>query len=365
MNVSSNVKNPRDYPQHLVDNKRETAWNSKTDDLVGAYISFAVPKETHVKRIDLSAGFDKSGPKGDYFTMNHRIRKVRVFALGNVEKEWDGTVGAIGDFTLDPNERRPQQIPIDKPGGVFVIRVLEVIPGTKKEWRELTVSEVRVMGDPGPRRLSHTRMPDVGVGQYATPVTDPPKPSADDPDPTEQLPIVASSVAEACARWDKIVTPIIAKRCSVDVYPGPPDPPYCKPGPAVAVPAGRVKSVRTVQLTTVDELEYHVLVETDQGVVIPRYARVNTQSRLYNTMTESAAKVVRGSVEDGEVVALIEATDRHEFYSGPSSPDGPGEPTRFYQATSEYDLRCGLDAKPMTCTRQSRKYSCIGPDCPR
>ncbi|HVJ95150.1 MAG TPA: hypothetical protein VM580_35475, partial [Labilithrix sp.] len=359
--VSSNVKNPRDYPQHLVDNKRETAWNSKTDDLVGAYISFAVPAETHVTRIDLSAGFDHSGPKGDYFTMNHRITKVRVFALGNVEKEWDGKEGAIGDFTLDPNERRPQQIPIDKPGGVFVIRVVEVVPGTKKEWRELTVSELHVMGDPGRRRLSHARMPDVSIGRYAAPVTEPPKPSADDPDPTAELPIVASSVADACARWDEIVAPIFAKKFSADVYPGAPEPPYCTPGALVALPAGRVKSVRTVQLTTVEDIEHHVLIETDQGVVIPRDARVNFQSRTYSRTT-STAKVVRASVEDGEVVALVEAIDRFEFYCVGSSPD---DPTRFYEATSEFDLRCGLEAKPMTCTRQARKYSCFGPDCPR
>ncbi|MFO0742462.1 MAG: hypothetical protein U0270_41695 [Labilithrix sp.] len=359
--VSSNVKNPRDYPQHLVDNKRETAWNSKTDDLVGAYVSFAVPAETHVKRIELSAGFDKSGPQGDYFVMNHRITKVQVFALGNTEKPWDGVEGALGDFTLDPNERRPQPIPIDKPGGVFVIRIVGVVAGTKKEWRELALSELHVMGDPGPRRLSHARMPDVSIGRYASPMTAPPKPSAEDPDPTAQLPIVASSIAAACARWDEIVAPIFAKKFSVDVYPGPPEPPFCKPGPPTALPAGgKARAVRTVQLTTVDFVEQHVVIETDEGVIIPRDARVNIQSRTYS-MTDSTAKIVRANVEGAEVVALVEAIDRHEFYCVGSSP---GEPTRFYQATSEFDLRCGLDAKPMTCTRQARSYRCVGPDCP-
>src|SRR5687767_2662524 len=31
--VSSRVDNPRDFPEHLVDGKHETAWNGKTGDL--------------------------------------------------------------------------------------------------------------------------------------------------------------------------------------------------------------------------------------------------------------------------------------------------------------------------------------------
>ena len=33
--VSSKVDNPKDFPEHLVDGKNETAWNSKTGDLHG------------------------------------------------------------------------------------------------------------------------------------------------------------------------------------------------------------------------------------------------------------------------------------------------------------------------------------------
>src|SRR5262249_51518785 len=33
--VSSRVDNPRDYPEHLVDGRPETAWNGKTGDLNG------------------------------------------------------------------------------------------------------------------------------------------------------------------------------------------------------------------------------------------------------------------------------------------------------------------------------------------
>src|SRR5689334_7769770 len=36
--VSSNVDNPHDFPEHLVDGKRDTAWNGRTGDLVGAWI---------------------------------------------------------------------------------------------------------------------------------------------------------------------------------------------------------------------------------------------------------------------------------------------------------------------------------------
>jgi hypothetical protein len=36
--VSSAVRNPRDFPEHLVDGDPNTAWNSQTGDLAGAWI---------------------------------------------------------------------------------------------------------------------------------------------------------------------------------------------------------------------------------------------------------------------------------------------------------------------------------------
>ncbi len=353
--VSSNVENPRDYPHHLVDNKPETAWNGKTDDL-NAEISFRVPKETHVKRIDLSAGFDKTGPKGDFFTMNHRITKVRVSKLENTQRV------TIGEFSLDPNERKPQPIPIDKPGGAFLIEVLETVPGTKKEWRELTVSEMVVLGDPGPKKLAQTRMPDVKIGGRVDenePATSTGG-SKQELEVADHLPLSGSSAADLCARWEKVVAPIFASHYSVEVYPGPPEKPYCKPSAPIALPAGsRAKAVRTVTLTVIDGVEEHLLVETDEGAIVPRDALLREQSTSYS-MAKLSAKVLRAKMEGTEVVAGIEHVSNFELYCVGSSE---GSPTRQYIETTELDLRCNLDAKPLGCTRQERKRSCRGSDC--
>jgi hypothetical protein len=154
--VSSNVDNPKDFPEHLIDGKQETAWNSKTGDLHG-WISFEVSKDSHVTQILMTVGFDKKAADGgDLFTMNHRIKKVRVSRAGQ----------AIGDFTLDTEKRGPQTIPIDKPGGVFKVEVLETVPGTKEKWKELVVSEFGVRGRLDPKAIDFKgkHRPDVRVG---------------------------------------------------------------------------------------------------------------------------------------------------------------------------------------------------------
>jgi hypothetical protein len=153
--VSSNVDNPRDFPEHLLDGKPETAWNGKTNDLNG-WIAFKVPPTTQVKQILVTAGFDKKSAQGDLFTMNHRIRKVRVTREGE----------AIGEFTLDIEKRELQPIPIDRPGGSYRIEVLATEPGTKTAWKELCVSELRVVGIPGKLDLNPfgPHVPDVRVG---------------------------------------------------------------------------------------------------------------------------------------------------------------------------------------------------------
>ncbi len=81
--------NRKDFPEHLVDGKAETAWNSKTGDLNG-FIAFRAPAATRVKRIELTAGFDKVSPTaGDLFTKNHRITNVRLTREGKLVKEGD------------------------------------------------------------------------------------------------------------------------------------------------------------------------------------------------------------------------------------------------------------------------------------
>ena len=163
VSVSSRVANPKDFPEHLVDRKKETAWNSKTGDLVGGWIGVRVPKMSHVARFELSAGFDATSRDGtDLFTANHRIKRVRVSKDGK----------ALGEHELSVDVRKPQAIPVDQDGGDFKIEILETVAGTKASWKELAVSELFVLGTPGAGAPPPKGPPRVYVGSFS-----PPRPS--------------------------------------------------------------------------------------------------------------------------------------------------------------------------------------------
>src|SRR5882672_3650312 len=77
--LSSRVANPAIKPEHLADHDFDTAWNSKTGELVGAWIDIAVPEHASIVELRMTAGHTGKGPKGeDYFTMNPRIRAIKV-----------------------------------------------------------------------------------------------------------------------------------------------------------------------------------------------------------------------------------------------------------------------------------------------
>ncbi len=152
--VSSVVDNPRDLPEHLIDRVEETAWNGKTGDLVGAWIAFRVPSDSHVDYVTMSSGFDKQGKTEDLFLANHRITKVRISRNGTLLKEAD----------LSPTVRLPQRIDIAEAGGDFKIEVVAVQPGTHAGWKEITVSELAVFGTPGAHPRAKKGPPLVHVG---------------------------------------------------------------------------------------------------------------------------------------------------------------------------------------------------------
>lgn len=133
--VSSTVDNTAIKPEHIADGKLDTAWNSKTGDLA-PHVFVRVPAGVKVTSIKLTAGFTKVDKKlGDLFTMNPRIKKVRVSAGGkSVEHQ------------LDITSRSLQELPIDLPPGDLDIAVLASEPGTKKKWREISISELQVWG---------------------------------------------------------------------------------------------------------------------------------------------------------------------------------------------------------------------------
>lgn len=157
--VSSVVTSTSDLPEYIADGNLETTWNSRTGDLLGAWIDIRVPREVHVSSIRLTAGYPRVKPKGDLFVMNHRIRKVRLFREG----------APIGDFTLDPEQRELQPLPVDVPGGDFRILVLETLAGTKPQWRELCVSELQVWGRLPPGLSASPQKPVIKIGTLDVP----------------------------------------------------------------------------------------------------------------------------------------------------------------------------------------------------
>lgn len=148
--VSSRVDNDKDAPEHLVDGRADTAWNSRTGDL-GAWVRFEVPAAARVKRVLLTAGFDRASKAGDAFLQNHRVSKVAVEREGKL----------VGVHDLDPNDRKPQAIELDEAGGAFEIRVLQTVPGTERRFREIAISELSVLGTVPDDALIADSTPDV------------------------------------------------------------------------------------------------------------------------------------------------------------------------------------------------------------
>ncbi len=157
INVSSTVANRAIQPAHLVDGKLDTAWNSRTADLVGAWIVVRLPADVKVQSVKLTVGFTKVDPRlGDLFVQNPRLKKVRV------------THGkTVVDKELDISNRGLQDIPIAGDGGDYRIEVLAVEMGTKKAWRETCISELEVWGTIA--RPTGTRVPAVYVNSFTPP----------------------------------------------------------------------------------------------------------------------------------------------------------------------------------------------------
>jgi len=156
--VSSVYRDQRSEAVRLVDGNLGTAWNSRTGDLVGAWIDVRVPAAATVTSISLTAGFTRGSGENDLFMGNHRIARVRVLRDG----------AEIGRHGLDPSSRERQLVPVSGPGGVYRIEVAEVVAGTHEGWREVCVSDLRVMGR-APDASEGTRFPRVSVGELAAP----------------------------------------------------------------------------------------------------------------------------------------------------------------------------------------------------
>ncbi|MGC4069367.1 MAG: hypothetical protein QM784_32900 [Polyangiaceae bacterium] len=160
--VSSTVKNPHDFPEYLIDNHLETAWNGRTGDLVGGWIEFELPADVSVHAIELTSGYSRVKGNVDLFLANHRISRVEVLRNGE----------SLGEFPLDVKQRNLQRLPITTAGGKFRVVVKATVAGTRKDWRELAVSELRVLGLPGKELRQTERRLQVAVGGLDEPLPD-------------------------------------------------------------------------------------------------------------------------------------------------------------------------------------------------
>jgi hypothetical protein len=199
--VSSNVDNPYDVPDHLVDGRNETAWNSKTGDLVGAWIDIKLPADSQVGALGIVVGFDHKNKDGDLFTMNHRIKKIRILSNGTLVKE----------HAFSTDMREMQFVPIQKMTGSIRIEVTEVTPGTKANWKELCVSELMLLGVPGSAGAVAPKAPQVVIGKFggvekiAPPLAGlaPPTYSAADGPPKAN----SKAAHDLCAKHERIYGP--------------------------------------------------------------------------------------------------------------------------------------------------------------
>ncbi|MBX3228456.1 MAG: hypothetical protein KIT84_07375 [Labilithrix sp.] len=327
--VSSKVENPHDFPEHLVDGKPETAWNSKTGDLNG-FIEFRVPASARVTRVELTAGFDKVGPKGDLFAMNHRITKVRLSRGGTVVKEVD----------LDPSKRSLQAIDVDEPGGDFRLDVLATQPGTEKAWRELAVSELRVWGRAGGAPENPAHLPKVAIGALDG-TRSHAKPAKTDPAPVGPF----GTIEDLCKTYDRVMTPLIDLAFPGDRYPGKIEGPHCAEDTVAAATAtiaqGPFKSARFVRFDGVEEQRSLLVLETASG-----FSRTNVElwSRfhddpgcLHGSHHEvEDARLVQTST--GQDVVIVRVLDRDVRWA-------QLDPTLQGLTTTERAYACRVDAK--------------------
>lgn len=151
--ASSAYRNQSSQVASLIDGDLETAWNSRTGELVGAAIEVRLPADVHVNAIAMTAGFTHMQRDTDLFTGNHRVARIRVLH--------DGT--EVGSFPLDVNVRTLQRLPLQGTGGVYRIEVTEVLAGTRDTWRETCISELQILGT-APNAMPGTRIPHLTVG---------------------------------------------------------------------------------------------------------------------------------------------------------------------------------------------------------
>lgn len=156
--VSSAYRGQAAQLPRLVDGRLETAWNSESGDLSGAWIEVRLPASATVTSIAMTAGFTHRTDRADLFTGNHRVARARVLRDG----------AEVGAYALDVESRELQTLPVEGPGGVYRLEIAETHPGTNASWREICISELRVMGR-APDAREDERWPRFAIGRLPAP----------------------------------------------------------------------------------------------------------------------------------------------------------------------------------------------------
>lgn len=161
--TSSAYQDRESQVRALVDDDLQTAWNSRTGDLEGAWIEVRIPSDARVFSMSMTAGFTRDGGETDLFTGNHRVSRVRVLRDG----------AELATVDLDVESRAAQVLDdVEGPGGVYRIELVALTPGTNPRWREACVSELRILGH-APSALEGERTPRVAVGALPPPYVPP------------------------------------------------------------------------------------------------------------------------------------------------------------------------------------------------
>jgi len=310
--VSSKVDNPLDFPEHLVDGKPETAWNGRTGDLRG-FIAFRTPAVTRVRKVSLTVGFDK----GDLFTKNHRISRVRLSREGTPLLERD----------LDPDVRGFQDLEVDAPGGDFRLEVLDTVPGTEKRWRELVVSELRVFGFANGAPENPTHMPELAIGSLdGVPVRPPVTTHAPPPGPYP-------SIDALCRAYTRAMSAPIKAAFPGDRYPGEVGPAHCvrstaETAPSVSLPGSAFRSATVVVVNDTSKRSARLVLETTRGFSLTTvhtwtHHHVDTGCGHASDHDVEDARVMRGARGRDVLVVRTMATDA--YWLGSPDPGGSVE----------------------------------------
>lgn len=122
------------------------------DDTTPQTLTITLPEGVVVHRIGLTAGYTKVDGARDLFTGNRRIDHVRI-------RHQD----SVFESDLFTDERNIQDIEVEGGGGEWVIELTSWQAGDRPDWRELVVSELRVLGELGGATATQNPPPDAAA----------------------------------------------------------------------------------------------------------------------------------------------------------------------------------------------------------